>query len=254
MKDRLVLLAIACLTFFCACDNAPQQEEESTAPECLLEEFYYSTTEIAPHFNIIWNIRVAIPKAGQDAATDLIRQQLIKRVFSYEGHIANTDDPQQAMEMYVNHANAVHTQQASGEAMPDYSESISLSMTSITDTMITFVLSTEGYYGGAHGSHENYYLVFDRRTGLQLTDNDIWGNVTKSETKEMLVKALTRYANANNIDMGEFMIDNLGPNNNFYLANDSIYYTYNPYEIAAYCYGQQTIGIAIADVKGCRLD
>ena len=95
------------------------------------------------------------------------------------------------------------------------------------------------YAGGAHGMNTKINYVFDIKTGEQLTEEDIFGQGFERKVGKLLdEKAKALRAEGLLPEENEFYNDwYIEPNGNFALTDSSIIYTFNPYEIAPYCYG-----------------
>ena len=83
------------------------------------------------------------------------------------------------------------------------------------------------------------FIVFDIKTGEQLTEEDIFGQGFERKVGKLLdEKAKALRAEGLLPEENEFYNDwYIEPNGNFALTDSSIIYTFNPYEIAPYCYG-----------------
>ncbi len=95
------------------------------------------------------------------------------------------------------------------------------------------------YTGGAHGTTTKTNYVFDIKTRRILTEKDIFGKGFERKINKLLSKeANTLRAKGKLPKENEFYNNwNIAPNGNFALTDSSIIYTFNPYEIAPYCYG-----------------
>lgn len=95
------------------------------------------------------------------------------------------------------------------------------------------------YAGGAHGMNTKTNYVFDIKTGKRLTEEDIFGQGFERKIGKLLdEKANTLRSKSILPTEDEFYNDwYIEPNGNFALTDSSIIYTFNPYEIAPYCFG-----------------
>ena len=103
------------------------------------------------------------------------------------------------------------------------------------------------YAGGAHGMTTKINYVFDIKTGRILTEEDIFGKgFERKTTKQLIDKANILRAEGQLPAEDEFYNNwNIVPNGNFALTDSSVIYTFNPYEIAPYCYGIINIELKI---------
>lgn len=253
MSAKNILLSLAALILgFSACQhNTPKVEQDS---EISYEHVAYVDTctiqtESYP-LEYYWDFDLQLPEAGQGAATDTIRRQLIAMLFSAEGLEVGTLDAKLALSHYVKHTQHITAQEDFG-GIPIRSQMSHLKPFSTSDTTLTFLLEFDIYLGGVHGNYAITYFVFDRRTGHLVTDDDIWRADAKTQIDQLLLDALQRYIDASpdDLTLDDFWVEYLHPNNNFYLTPDTIYYTFNIYDIAAYCNGSQTLGIPLAQAR-----
>ena len=95
------------------------------------------------------------------------------------------------------------------------------------------------YAGGAHGMTTKTNYVLDVKTGRILTEEDIFGKgFERKIAKQLIEKANILRAEGQLPAEDEFYNNwNIVPNDNFALTDSSVIYTFNPYEIAPYCYG-----------------
>jgi hypothetical protein len=112
--------------------------------------------------------------------------------------------------------------------------------------IISLVSSKYGYYGGAHGSHQLNNRVIALKTGLQISENEIFVEDYQADLAKIIVDAI---ALSNNVEIAEleeigfFNVEEIYPNRNFYVDETGITYTFNEYEIAAYVVGPVTVHI-----------
>lgn len=249
MKTKNLLLVAALILGFIACHHSPTEIEEQHEIEYDTLTFA-DTTGIDSTHSYLWDISVVLPKAGQSAALDSIRRQIITLVFSQEDRKTYTINAQEAMDAYIEYTTRHHHDADCQDFMPDFEEMKHLSLLSATDTTLTFSFEEMFFLGGAHPSSMILYWVFDLRTGHLMTDEDLWRNGTEKQVNRLLMKALQRHIDQDPyLTIEDFWTEQLAPNNNFYLSNDTLYYTFNTYEIAAYACGNHTLAIPIKEAQ-----
>lgn len=108
--------------------------------------------------------------------------------------------------------------------------------------ILSYDISRYTYTGGAHGMETTQYLVFDLKTGDKLSQSAIFAEGFETPIAEMLKKQIMKDKELETEEEmlmnGYFMIENIFPNENFYLDTEGITFMFNPYEIAAYSNGQ----------------
>ena len=105
--------------------------------------------------------------------------------------------------------------------------------------IISYQYELYTYAGGAHGMTTKTNYVFDIKTGRILTEEDIFGKgFERKITKQLIEKANILRVEGQLPEEDEFYNNwNIVPNGNFLLTDSNAIYTFNPYEIAPYCYG-----------------
>lgn len=113
-------------------------------------------------------------------------------------------------------------------------------------TILSYQRTLYTYAGGAHGMHTKTNYVFDLKTGNQLSEEEVFGKDFERKIQKQLVEKanILRQQNLLPEDDMYYSISNITPNGNFALTDSSIIYTFNPYEIAPYCFGIIDIEIA----------
>lgn len=129
------------------------------------------------------------------------------------------------------------------EAMPWVKESAF--MASFTDSLLHIEQSHYLYSGGAHGNYGEFHSYFSWPELKHLH----WSNFIEINEKELIAELKKSHAKAmktNNynelIEKGYIFDDSLYVHDNFMIKNDSIFFLYNPYEIAPYSEGILKIG------------
>lgn len=124
----------------------------------------------------------------------------------------------------------------------------------VWNTFPLLVLENSGYSftGGAHGNYGSNFTVVDlaRKQILHLDD------VLKTGYKPVLGAALEKaFRKKYTVPAKEpldkqFLFEpHIRPNDNFYITDKGIAFTYVPYEIAAYVFGQITLFVPFEEVK-----
>jgi hypothetical protein len=111
--------------------------------------------------------------------------------------------------------------------------------------------NTYVYSGGAHGNYGTGYSVFDLVNKKEIKLNDVLTAEGKRKVTALLAKALrTQFKLKPSDPLTEVLFENkIAPNQNFYLTGKGIGFSYNPYEIAAYAYGEINLFIPFTDIE-----
>ena len=119
--------------------------------------------------------------------------------------------------------------------------------------LLSFTVQFENYTGGAHGAHAYNHFVLDANTGERIQEEDIYGEDYQELLAEILVHAITRDNDLSDPkeleNIGFFSVDEIYPNNNFYVDDQGITYTFNEYEVAAYVVGPVHVHLSFDEVS-----
>ena len=118
--------------------------------------------------------------------------------------------------------------------------------------LVSYTVYFENYTGGAHGAHAYNHFVLDATTGERIHEEDIYGEGYQDLLAEILVHAITRDNDLSDPkeleNIGFFSVDEIYPNNNFYVDDSGITYTFNEYEVAAYVVGPVHVHLSFDEV------
>jgi hypothetical protein len=120
--------------------------------------------------------------------------------------------------------------------------------------ILSYVVYKDFFKGGAaHGVHNYTNRAIDLKTGLKITESDIFIDNYKEYLTEIIIEEITL---SNNVDkavdlenIGFFNINEIAPNKNFYINETGITYTFNEYEIAAYVVGATSVQIPYGKIR-----
>ena len=121
------------------------------------------------------------------------------------------------------------------------------------DGLLCFSVNFENYTGGAHGAHSYNHFVLDVNTGKRITEEDIFVDSYQDSLAEILVAQITKQNELSDPkeleNIGFFSVDEIYPNNNFFVDETGITYTFNEYEIAAYVVGPVHVHLSFDEVQ-----
>ena len=111
--------------------------------------------------------------------------------------------------------------------------------------LLSYSVSIEYYTGGAHGGHGYNNHVLNLKTGKKLDETDIFIENYEIELSQLIINAIATDNNVSNPveleGIGYFNVAEIYPNNNFYVDESGITYTFNEYEIASYAIGRTDV-------------
>jgi Protein of unknown function (DUF3298)/Deacetylase PdaC len=107
------------------------------------------------------------------------------------------------------------------------------------------------YSGGAHGNHATGIASYDLAQKKTLKINDIFMPKFEKTLNAALAKAVRKqFGMKSNEPLSSNLFDNkIEYTNNFCITKKGILFLYNPYEIAAYAYGEIELFIPFEEVK-----
>ena len=117
--------------------------------------------------------------------------------------------------------------------------------------LLSFVVCKEYYYGGVRG-HNYVNRAIDLTTGRRITEDEIFADDYQDDLAKIIIDAI---ALSNNVEMTElenigfYNLEEIFPNNNFYVDESGITYTFNEYEIAAYVVGAVSVQISYDNIR-----
>jgi hypothetical protein len=134
-----------------------------------------------------------------------------------------------------------------------YYETSSDEITFNKANLLCYSVNFENYTGGAHGAHTQVNYVLDLKTGEIVTEKDIFVEDFQEALALMLVDKIAKQngmENARELEsIGFFSIDEIFPNGNFLIDEESITYYFNEYEIAAYVVGATSVKLRYDEIK-----
>lgn len=109
------------------------------------------------------------------------------------------------------------------------------------DSLLSYAVEYSDYTGGAHGSFRVTYVNVDLTDLVTLSEEDLFVPNYKKRLTDVLLSQLTeKYGVASPdllIEQGFFTIDDIVPNNNFWMNEQGLHYSFNQYEVAPYAMG-----------------
>ena len=108
------------------------------------------------------------------------------------------------------------------------------------------------YMGGAHGNYATDYTVLHAKNGTAAKIEDILLPSGKKQLPGLLDKAFRRQYEltaGEKLSDGGLFDDSIAPNDNFYLTEKGIGFSYAPYEIAPYALGQIDLFVPFSLLK-----
>ena len=252
IENRLMAgfsLLIACVLLVGCERNALQTTSLSSEQVCYLTD--------AQEDSLTVSIHIEYPTAiGKTDALNNIQRDLKHRLFG-EAYIDM--EPQQALDAYVAmlkteyKINNLPLKEDWEKDNRDYEyapicceeQVLTGSVMGEVKGMLSYCVERYGYTGGAHGSNFRQFVNYNLQTGEQIDEEQLFAE----NYQEPLTQLLLQYMVEQNDEIAliqdwqeaGYNVDDIHPNDNFYLAEEGITYVFNPYDIAPYALGETEI-------------
>lgn len=246
-KLMVVILFFMCIT---SCSEEKKLKENNISFETIEKEESYNLLDDGNNPNCNLQIKFSFPEQYTDSATLSKLQR--KFIATYFGDSYTKLPPRDAVNKYIqDYINTYKELEPEFEAEIEkgkdsgawysYYEMSSNDIKFNKNDILSFVVSTEAYTGGAHGSHTYNNYALNTNNGEQIKESEIFHENYQDLLSKMIVDKICE---ANDIkdpkeleNIGYFSVEDIVPNNNFFVDELGITYTYNEYEIAAYVIG-----------------
>lgn len=125
------------------------------------------------------------------------------------------------------------------------------------DSLLSYAVEYSDYEGGAHGSYRITYVNIDLNDLTTLSEEDLFvPDYFKPLTEKIVHQLMKKYAAGEPDSLlmrGFFTLEDIMPNNNFWLDGEGIHYSYNQYEIAPYSMGVINVTIPYSELTDILL-
>jgi hypothetical protein len=116
--------------------------------------------------------------------------------------------------------------------------------------LLSYRFLNDFFVGGAHGGYNVNYLVYSLETGDRLYEKDIFIDGYQDELAKIIVDKIAADNNTREIEsLGYYNAKEIRPNNNFYVDETGITYSYNQYEIAPYSVGLTVVSLPFGTIR-----
>lgn len=181
------------------------------------------------------------------AATNLIKEEIFKEfgAKSGQGEIGK---------VMIKEKNDILSGDKNKEGIETYEVSKKIQVEYRNEKLLT--LSSFDYVdgGGAHGNYGTSYINIDLVHNRVLDITDIIDTLACRDLLSSLLEK--KFRAMNNVKkeekLSEYLFnDSINPNDNFSLTSKGIRFNYNPYEIAAYAFGEISLYIPFKELSSC---
>lgn len=255
---KILFFAVAMLALM-GCKSTCKPDEDQTK-EYTYEEYY----ALAP--GRVDSLYVSIALDFPVAMADKEVLQTIQRSIKNElfGDAYQNMELQQAIEAYTAMLKTEYKQnnlpliaEGAHEELLDaiFSEQhiITSNIMDVHKGILSYAVERYIFTGGAHGSNYRVFYNFDLSDGHMLHEQDIFlpgyeepltdlllSNMVEQNDEVQLIEDLKEYG---------YNVDDIHPNDNFFLTDSSLVYVFGQYEIAPYALGETEIAISYDQLR-----
>ncbi len=254
MKRSLFLGLIVLLLAGC---NLKKSDEVVRTTNYTYEEYYPLMDGRVDSLHIA--IAVEFPeKVPNDDLLEPIQQNIKSEIF---GDAYQYMDIKQAIEAFTamlkteyrqNNLPVAEERRAENDpaldAILNEEQIISSMVMDVHNYILSYAVERYVFMGGAHGSNYRIFYNYDLNTGEQLHEEDIFVEGYEEPLTELLLSNMV--AQNEDVELIDdlkrygYNVDEILPNDNFFLTDSSLVYVFNPYDIAPYSLGETEISIA----------
>lgn len=251
MKTRIYLLTAALLGIMTACHNP----SETATRNYQTEETLYLTEAGADSLHLFIRFDVPVHMKSASAQKDICRD-ILTQVF---GEAFAAMEPQHALEAYAamlkteykqNNLPMVAERQGETpetETFPVLCEEQYLDgqVIGTVRNLMSYGVERYVYTGGAHGISYRLFRNYDISNGKVIQEADLFTCGSEDAITEMLkdniIAQSENISSTADLQAEGYSVEDIRPNNNFYLSEEGIVYVFNPYDIAPYSYGETEV-------------
>ena len=242
-------LLIACVLLVGCERNALQTTSLSSEQVCYLTD--------AQEDSLTVSIHIEYPTAiGKTDALNNIQRDLKHRLFG-EAYIEM--EPQQALDAYVAmlkteyKINILPLKEDWEKDNRDFEyapicceeQVLTGSVMGEVKGILSYCVERYVYTGGAHGSNFRQFVNYNLQTGEQIDEEQLFAENYQEPLTQLLLQYMVEQndeiALIQDLQEAGYNVDDIHPNDNFYLAEEGITYVFNPYDIAPYALGETEI-------------
>ena len=255
---KLLIIAVAAMALM-GCNRACKPDEVRTK-EYTYEEYYALAQGRVDSLYV--SIALDFPVAMADEEVLKTIQRSIKNELF--GDAYQDMEIQQAIEAYTAMLKTEYKQnnlpliaEGAHEELLDaiFSEQqiITSMVMDVHKGILSYAVERYVFMGGAHGSNYRVFYNFDLSNGQMLHEQDLFSAGYEEPLTELLLKNMVEQNDDFQLieDLKEYgyNVDEIHPNDNFFLTDSSLVYVFGQYEIAPYALGETEIAISYDQLR-----
>ena len=123
----------------------------------------------------------------------------------------------------------------------------------IHNMIFSYAVERYVFMGGAHGSNYRVFYNFDLTNGEMLHEEDLFKPGYEEALTDLLLKNMVEQNEdaqlVDDLKAYGYNVDEIHPNDNFFLSDSCLVYVFNQYEIAPYAMGETEIAISYDQLR-----
>ena len=268
LKSYTILLAACFLLAGChkkpGTNNAASSDSmETQAPSLTFDTIgFHDHPDNEPSLSI--DLSLALPMVDKEnPVAGLLRKHIISDVLGEQ--YSKENNATDAIAAYI-----ANLQTAFGSTVSDYEEDKELIESEGMSYMYKWEATVRGtvnmynppllvyeadyfdYQGGVHGMFADCYMLYSTITGKRLKLADIFaGDKQSLDAMTAILYKCLQYHIAHDEEydgMEIFDMETVKPNDNFSISPEGFTFYFQPYEIAAYCYGVVAVKVPVSEL------
>lgn len=257
MKKYILLSAIIAMASCTGSKKDNSQDNNTTADSTMCTQLVIDSMELVRKDKLM-DISCQLQfTTGNSTASDSINASISQHVLE-QGRNSNVREAmrQYMKKTYEQYEPEVTEMQAQGEYFADMIFSFEHEgrfMDDNPDSIITYAATSYVYTGGAHGYHWIRYMNFSRNTGHLITLEEILDLSRQEAIVQLIIQDLMKQFECNSIqqleDEGFIGISDMKVTDNFHIGSHGITFLYNPYDIACYALGKQSVTLTYQQLE-----
>lgn len=266
MRRKIVLFSVLslmmALSMSCKKRTAEEGAKVSFKPYGMEEKHYLKNDKKNTLLNISLKLEFPVDFPKKDV---LIKIQKAVLTDFFPDIDRSISDPQIAMEAYVKEYKTFFEDSEKstldednsiidGSPKYEWTDNEKLIIRHNAENILSYTVKIDRFSGGAHGGVSYLNTVIDLKTGERITEEDLFTEDTRPLITAIILKKIMEKHQVTKVEdleqIGYFDVAEIGLNNNFYLTNEGLVYTYNEYEIACYALGTTEVLLNFNDISG----
>ena len=178
---------------------------------------------------------ISLEYACGGSAGEAVNQALLYRAFDFEDWAGTVEE---AATAYRENLIDEYLTENSGAQTVSWEDRINGVFTAPYKGWNNYLLTYYSYKGGAHGIQTVSPIVFDRKSGAIVSEEDLFADGWTAPVTELIRSAVTASMQGDDDELLDLVeMEMVVPNNNFSVGPDGVQWIFQPYEVGPYALG-----------------